>query len=512
MKDGHEFGRRTASVPFPPPYAADSLRGMTRLCDRQIVGGLAIQIVVSYVSFWTVFHDRLINAICEGGGRSLPSGERIFRECRDFGSTLTGWEHNSRDIWRRMDNAAHRRRRDCRLCGSEQMINALPMPATPVGDAYVPADRITEPQATYPLDVWLCRDCGLAQLVDVVDPEVLYVDYVYHTSVSLGLIEHFQRYAAEIVATVQPPSGALAVDIGSNDGSLLQAFRSFGLRVLGVDPARDVAHMANDRGIETLNNFFNLALAKEILRERGPATVITANNVFANLDDLEDICAGIVGLLAPNGVFVMETSYVAAVLENMLVETIFHEHLSYFSLGPLVPFFHRVGLEVIDAQLQPTKGGSLRLTMQRHGAGRAVGDSVAAVLTAERDAGIHTLAPFEKMRRHLARIKGDLQRTLRELKAAGKTVAGYGASVGAVTLLYDWELKGVVDFLVDDHSRKQNTFSPGQHIPVFAPQSLYERHADAVLILAWHYAEPIMRKHPQFEGEWIVPLPEVRRI
>ncbi len=386
------------------------------------------------------------------------------------------------------------------------------MPATPVGDAYVSGDRLAETQPTYPLDVWLCRDCGLAQLVDVVDPELLYVDYVYHTSVSLGLVEHFQHYAEDVVARIQPPPGALVVDLGSNDGSLLQAFRSCGMRVLGIDPARDVARVANERGIETLNTFFSAALANKLRQERGPATLITANNVFANLDDLQDICAGIVAWLAPDGVFVMETSYVAAVLEHTLVETIFHEHLSYFSLGPLIPFFRRVGMEVIDAQRQPTKGGSLRLTMQRLGAGRPVGRSVAEVLAAERDAGIHTPMPFEKMGRHLARIKVDVQRTLRGLKAAGKKVAGYGASVGAVTLLYDWELKGTLDFLVDDHVRKQNTFSPGQHIPVFAPQSLYDRHADAVLILAWHYAEPIMRKHPHFTGEWIVPLPEVRRI
>ncbi|MCX7412428.1 MAG: class I SAM-dependent methyltransferase [Planctomycetia bacterium] len=409
-----------------------------------------------------------------------------------------------------MDNAAHRRRDDCRLCGSVQLVKALPMPATPVGDAYVSADRIADHQATYPLDVWLCKDCGLAQLMDVVDPALLYVDYVYHTSVSLGLVDHFERYAADVVARIQPPSGGLAIDIGSNDGSLLQAFQSFGMTVLGVDPARDVARVANDRGIETLNTFFNLALAKQIRQERGPAALITANNVFANLDDLQDICSGIVALLSPDGMFVMETSYIAAVLEHMLVETIFHEHLSYFSLGPLIPFFRRVGLEIIDAQRQPTKGGSLRLTMQLLGAGRPANASVAAVLAAEHDAGIHTLAPFEKMGRHLTRIKAEVHKTLRDLKAAGKTIVGYGASVGAVTLLYDWELNGVLDFLVDDHLRKQNTFSPGQHIPVHAPEALYAHPADAVLILAWHYAEPIMRKHPDFKGEWVIPLPEVR--
>lgn len=409
-----------------------------------------------------------------------------------------------------MTGKRHRRRDTCRLCGSRNLLDVLPMPATPVGDAYVTAAHLAEPQDTFPLDVWLCGDCGLAQLIDIVDPELLYVDYIYHTAVSLGLVDHFRRYAAEVCERLRVPAGGLVVDIGSNDGSLLQAFRDLGMKVLGVDPARDVARVANERGVETLNAFFDSGIARSIRERHGPAALITANNVFANLDDLGDICAGVRDLLAPDGVFVIETSYVGAVLEHMLVETIFHEHLSYFSLAPLIPFFRREGLEVIHAGRQPTKGGSLRIAAQRAGGTRSIAPSVAALLTSEREAGIQTRAPFERMRQHLSRVKTDLQHRLRELKSAGKTIAGYGASVGVVTLLYEWELQGIVDFLVDDHSRKQNTFSPGQHIPVYAPAALYERHADVVLVLAWHYADPIMQKHEGFKGEWIIPLPEVR--
>lgn len=409
-----------------------------------------------------------------------------------------------------MTGKRHRRRDTCRLCGSRNLAKVLPMPATPVGDAYVTADHLGEPQETFPLDVWLCGDCGLAQLIDVVDPELLYVDYVYQTAVSLGLVDHFRRYAADVCDRLRAPRGGLVVDIGSNDGSLLQAFRDLGMKVLGVDPARDVARVANERGVETLNAFFDAGVAMQMRDRHGPAALITANNVFANLDDLGDICAGVRNLLAPDGVLVIETSYVGAVLEHMLVETIFHEHLSYFSLAPLIPFFRREGLEVIHAERQPTKGGSLRIAMQRAGGTRAVDPCVAELLASERESGIQTPAPFERMRQHLARVKADLRRQLHALKAAGKTIAGYGASVGVVTLLYEWELQGVVEFLVDDHARKQNTFSPGQHIPVYAPAALYERHADVALVLAWQYADPIMRKHEDFEGEWIIPLPEVR--
>ena len=280
------------------------------------------------------------------------------------------------------------------------------------------------------------------------------------------------------------------------------------MTVLGIDPARDVAKVANERGIETLNTFFNASIARQLRKERGPATIITANNVFANLDNLDDICAGILELLAPDGVFIMETSYLGDVVENTLVETVFHEHISYFSVKPLVPFFQRMGMEVIEAQRQPTKGGSIRLTMQCAGGKRPVAASVAEVIADEDKLGLHAPAVFKTMFEKLAGVKMDLLRQLDRLQ--GNTVAGYGASVGVVTLLYEWELAGRLSFIVDDNERKQGTFSPGQHIPVYAPQALYDRKADAVLVLAWNYADPIMKKHPQFRGKFIIPLPEVR--
>jgi SAM-dependent methyltransferase len=409
-----------------------------------------------------------------------------------------------------MNSATHSRRDTCRLCGSPNLEMVLPLAATPVGDAYVPAEHLDKPQETYPLDLWLCRSCGLTQLIDIVDPKVLYVDYVYYTSISLGLVEHFKAYAADVLERIRPESGALVVDVGSNDGTLLAAFKQRGMSVLGVDPARDVAERANQRGVETLNTFFCAALAKELRGQRGAAAVITANNVFANIDRLDDFCLGVLELLAPDGVFVMETSYLGPVVEHCLLETVFHEHISYFSLKPLIPFFERMGMEVIEAQRQPTKGGSLRLTMQRRGGTRPVSGSVAGVLAYEAALGLHEPGVFKELAGRLGKVKQDLLGRLRKLKSEGKTVAGYGASVGVVTLLYEWELEGIVSFLVDDHTRKQGTFSPGQHIPVHAPEALYERPVDAVLVLAWNYAAPIMAKHPKFQGKFLIPLPEVR--
>src|SRR5579871_3505662 len=262
-------------------------------------------------------------------------------------------------------SVTHYRRDTCRLCGAGELEMVVPLAATPVGDAYVPAEHLDKPQETYPLDIWLCRKCGLAQLIDIVDPKVLYVEYVYLTSISLGLVEHFRRYAEDVLRRIQPAKGALVADIGSNDGSLLKAFQDNGMKVLGIDPARDVGKLANERGVETLTTFFTADLARKLNQERGPAAIITANNVFANIDNVDDMIAGIREWLGPDGVFVFETSCVVDVLEKTLLETVFHEHISYFSVKPLEAFFRRNGMELIHVQRVPTKGGSIRSTVQR---------------------------------------------------------------------------------------------------------------------------------------------------
>jgi SAM-dependent methyltransferase len=410
-------------------------------------------------------------------------------------------------------SSIHHRREICRLCASQQLQMVLPMAATPVGDAYVAAEHLDKPQETYPLDLWLCRSCGLAQLIEMVDPEILYVDYPYLTSISLGLPEHFRCYAKEVVDRINPPRNALVVDIGSNDGSLLKAFADLEMRVLGIDPARDAGRLANQSGVETLTAFFNGGLARQLTQQRGAAAIITANNVFANIDSLDDLIAGVRTLLAPDGVFVFETSYIGDVLEKTLVETIFHEHLSYFSVKPLRSFFQRHSMELIDIQRVSTKGGSIRGTVQLRGGRRPVRPSVDEVVAYEDRLGLHSPEIFGRLRSKLDMIKADLTGLLYDLKAHGKRIAGYGASVGSVTLLYEFELSGLLDFLVDDNKRKQNTFSPGHHIAVLASEAIYDRKIDALVILAWAYADPIMGEHQGFlqnGGSFVVPLPEVR--
>jgi SAM-dependent methyltransferase len=404
------------------------------------------------------------------------------------------------------------RRETCRLCGERELELVLPVAVTPPGDHYVSADHLSEKQACYPHDIVLCRRCGHAQLAYTVNPDILYGRYVYVSSISLGLVEHFRGYAGDVLARIKPAAGSLAVDIGSNDGSLLRAFKERGMRVLGVDPAEEIAAKATESGIETWAGYFTKEMAGKVRNERGAAVIVTANNVTANVDNLSEFVEGIRNLLAPDGVFVFETSYLLDVIEKMLIETVFHEHLSYFAVKPLNAFFRRLGMQLIDIQRVPTKGGSIRGTVQLASGRRAVSPSVDDLIEAETKAGLYRPEQFKVFWAKLDAVKKELQRLLRDLKGQGKTIAGYGASVGVTTLLYHFELSELLSFIADDNPRKQNTFSPGHHIPVLASSSLYEKKPDYVLILAWAYSKPIMKKHQAFAaggGHFIIPLPTV---
>jgi SAM-dependent methyltransferase len=410
----------------------------------------------------------------------------------------------------------HALRRDtCRLCGSRDLETTLHIAATPPGDHYVTAAERDRPQGTYPLDIVLCGGCGLSQLAYTVDPEILYGNYVYTTSISLGLPEHFRRYAGAVVGNVKPRDGALVVDIGSNDGSLLRCFQQHGLRVLGVDPADAIARQATESGVETWTGYFTSALARRIKEERGAATIVTANNVFANVDAPAEFVKGIRHLLAPDGVFVFETSYLLDVVEKALVETVFHEHLSYLAAKPLEAFFAGLGMQLIDVERVPTKGGSLRGTVQLAGGPRPVSPAVAELIALEESRGLDRPEIFKEFATRLDGVKSRLLALLGGLKAQGKVIAGFGASVGVTTLIYHFDVANLLSYIVDDNPGKQNTFSPGHHIPVLPPDALYERKADYVLILAWNYAEPIMKKHRAFSekgGHFILPLPEVETV
>jgi SAM-dependent methyltransferase len=399
------------------------------------------------------------------------------------------------------------------MCGSRDLHLILRMTPTPPGDHYVTAGELAKPQTVYPMDLMMCGSCALAQLPDVVNPELLYRDYIYNTSISLGLVHHFDRYAEAVVARLAPPTGSLVVDIGSNDGTLLKGFKSRGMRVLGVDPAREAGRQANEAGIETLSTFFTKELGATLRRDRGPAAVITANNVFANVDDLDDLVAGIRALLAPDGCFVFETGYFPDLVRQRIIDNIYHEHLSYYSVTPLQKFFPRHGMTLVAVDHEPTKGGSIRGFVQLEGAaGRIDPGQMRALLDREHAEKFDCPSGLRSFTESTAKLRQDVIALVADLRRQGRTVTGYGASVGVTTLLYYFDLGGSLPFLVDDNPVRHGRFTPGHHIPVLPSDALYEKKPDDVLLLAWRYAEPIMKRHEKFHaggGRFILPLPEI---
>ena len=411
-----------------------------------------------------------------------------------------------------MSDVAYRRA-DCRLCHGTRLELALSLTPTPPADAYVPPSRADESQPVFPIDMYLCRECGFLQLLDVVRPESIYGDYLYETSSSLGLVEHFDGYAQEVVDRIAPPPGSLVVDVGSNDGSLLRSFRARGLSILGIDPASEIAHRATESGIETLPEFFSVELARRIRDERGAATIITANNVVANIDDLDEVARAVRELLAPDGVFVFESFYLGDLVRNMVFDFFYHEHLSAFAVMPLERFFPRHGLELIDALRVPTKGGSLRYTVQLEGGPRSRADAVDEFRDEERRQGLASPDLYAEFDAKIDRTRSEVAELVHRLKRDGATIAGYGASATTTTLAYHFGLGDLVDYIFDDYPAKQGLLSPGLHIPVVPSDELYERRPDAVIVFAWRYHEPIARKHSRFlaeGGRFIVPMPELR--
>ncbi len=406
------------------------------------------------------------------------------------------------------------RRTTCRLCGSADLGLVLKLTPTPPANAFVPAEALDQPQETFPLDVFFCRACTHVQLLDVVDPRLLFEHYVYVSGTSPSFVAHFERYAADMIAMLGLKPGDLVVDIGSNDGTLLRFFKQAGLRVLGVDPAREIAAAATADGIPTIADFFTPALAATLLAEHGPAALVTANNMFAHADALGEITDGIASLLRPGGAFVFEVSYLVDVYQKTLFDTIYHEHVAYHSVKPLLPFFRRHGLHMTDALRVPSHGGSLRgIARKPDGVPLTPGPTLKAAIAEEERLGLDKEETLLTFGHQIDRLKFELVNLLRKIKAEGLAIAGFGAPAKATTLMHHFGMdRYLIDFIVDDSPLKQNLYTPGLHVPVVPASALTERKPDYLVILAWNFAGPIMKNNQAFSnagGHFIVPVPTV---
>ena len=372
---------------------------------------------------------------------------------------------------------------------------AFSLTPTPPANAFIEKELLDKSQETYPLDLCQCKSCGHIQLIDVVSPEILFKNYLYVSGTSDVFIQHFKNYAYETISEYKIKENSLVIDIGSNDGTLLKIFKEKGMKVLGIEPAINLANLSNKNGVETINEFINLEVVDQILKKYGTANVVTANNVFAHIDDLSLAMEGIKRILSKDGVFIFEVSYFIDVLENNLFDTIYHEHLDYHTLKPLTKFFELFDMKIIKATRVKTHGGSIRV----------------AVIRLEESKEIYEIETLKNYSKSIDNIRLTLVDLLRKIKKDNKTIAGYGAPAKATTLMYHFDInQNIIDFIVDDSEYKQNLYTPGMHIPILSCEEIYKLNPDYLIILAWNFAGSIIKKHSEYinmGGKFIIPFP-----
>ncbi len=400
----------------------------------------------------------------------------------------------------------------CRSCGSSKLTSFLDLGTTPLADQLLTKEQLNDVELVAPLDVVLCEDCSLVQITETVSPEVLFCqNYPYFSSVSKMLMKHFGDSAQHILESRGLGPDSLVVEAASNDGYMLKHFVAAGVPVLGIDPADGPAKKAQEAGVRTLNTFFTKELAEQLFEEGHRADVFLANNVLAHVADLNGFTAGVARLLKDDGVAVIECPYLLDLIEHCEFDTIYHQHLCYFSITALVNLFRRHGLSLNEVVRTSIHGGSLRLFIEKN---ENVGKSVTDLLEKEEELGVSGLAYYQGFASRVEGLKRDLIALLDDLKSQGKRIYGYGAAAKGCTLLsYCGVGSQYLDCILDLSPMKQGLYFTGNRVPIEAPPKLLEDQPDAVLIIAWNFAKEIMQQQEAYRergGMFVIPVPEVR--
>jgi hypothetical protein len=414
-----------------------------------------------------------------------------------------------------MNNKLIRKDALCRLCSSGNVETIIRLNDTPLEDQFVDEAHKHNEQKSFPLELAICRDCGYVYLPHIISPEVSYIDYLYKSSTTSGLGSHYDQYAKDIVDRYSVHKKSLIVDLGSNDGSMLASFKKQEMNVVGVEPATLIADCANQSGITTINDFFSNEVVSEIVKDYGQAEVITANYMFANVDDVVGFTNSVESLLSDSGIFIIETGYHPEQFRIKMFDYIYHEHFSYFTVGVLAGFLSKCGLEVIDVEKTKPKGGSIRVISQSCNGKRVVKPSVKEMIANEVVNGVYNVNTYSVFSDSIQKIKKELITLLSSIKNEGASIVGLGASHSTTTLIYHFELHNFFEYIVDDNKIKQGLYSPGNHIPVHSTSKMYSDKPDYVLILAWQHQDSILKRHKKFVkngGKFIVPLPVIRVI
>jgi len=402
--------------------------------------------------------------------------------------------------------------RYCRLCKGKHLKTVLNLGKTALANSFLTKSQLRNNEPVFPLALRFCLDCGQLQTSHVVNPELLFRDYVWVSSTSPVTVSHFQDYADSTFKKLGMKKGDLVVELGSNDGVLLKPFREKGARVFGVDPARNVALRATLEGIPTLPYYFNSELARLIVEKQGQAKVIIGNNVFAHIHDLDEIVKGVDELLDKDGVFIIEFPYLVDFLDKNLFDLVYHEHLSYLAINPLDKFFGSHNMQIFNVIKTPVHGGSVRVFVKMKSGKYRRSRTVQKYIDMERNKGLDKERTYLRFAKKVNGNRKMLRALLRKLKRENKRIVGYGAPAKGNTLLSYFGIdNNILDYIVDDSHYKQGLYTPGTHIPVIDISEIFKTKPDYIVVLAWNFAKPIMAKLPEYKqngGSFIIPVPK----
>jgi SAM-dependent methyltransferase len=406
------------------------------------------------------------------------------------------------------------KRNHCRFCNSELDDSFLHLNDQPLANNLVrPEDKNIEIYKCE-LALTVCINCKLTQLTHAVPADKMFKNYLYVSSTTQTFRDHFAAYAKNLRDTVKNVEKGVAVDIGSNDGLLVKCYMNEGFNAVGVDPAENLAKLANDNGIPTINDYFNEECVEKIIRERGKADVISANNVFAHIDDIQSVMKNVKALLSENGVLTIEFPYYKIMQDDLVFDMIYHEHVCYINVEPLRYFTNQYGLDIFDIKEVTSHGGSLRVFISWKDGVYPMTETVTKFIAEEVEGKYNTLEKAKEFASQVEDIKDKLWQFINDAKAEGKTVAGYGAPAKASTII-NYCLFGPdnIDFIIDDNPLKQNMLVPGANIPIYSSSILEEKLPDYLIIFAWNFSSEIIKNngHLRKKGvKFIVPLPEPR--
>lgn len=403
---------------------------------------------------------------------------------------------------------------NCRFCSTPLSHTFVDLGMSPLCESFLAESQLNGLEPFYPLHVYVCEECFLVQLEEYVDPVEIFSEYAYFSSYADTWLQHCKRYAESMTARLALGENSRVVEVASNDGYLLQYFIAAGIPSLGIEPARNVAQVAIEKGIPTRVAFFGKTLAEQLVKEGQQADLLLGNNVMAQVPNLNDFVAGLKLLLKPSGVITIEFPHLMRLMASNQFDTIYHEHFSYFSLATTEKIFAAHGLTLFDVDELPTHGGSLRI-YARHEAdtSKPVTENVQKLRQTELDAGLHSLAAYSAFSEQVKQTKRKLLGCLIELRNAGKQIVGYGAPGKGNTLLNYCAIRtDFLDYTVDRNPYKHGKFTPGTHIPIYPPDKIKETKPDYVLILPWNLKDEIMKQLApirEWGGKFIIPIPEV---